>query len=196
MTVSTLVIFQDKSMEKNAACPSCGKKGRMVKPLTVESLLTEEARSRVIRADGFRFCAEPSCNVAYFHPETGDRFLRSEVRVRIGQKETAPPRPICYCFNHTVEEIESELAKTGTSHISDEITQRCRQGLDRCEETNPQGICCLGAVRQVLLAAQAKRAGVNPVPVGSQEVNCTAPGLKPNSQCCCPPGDSKSFSLK
>lgn len=113
MTVSTLVIFQDKSMEKNAACPSCGKKGRMVKPLTVESLLTEEARSRVIRADGFRFCAEPSCNVAYFHPETGDRFLRSEVRVRIGQKETAPPRPICYCFNHTVEEIESGSRRRG-----------------------------------------------------------------------------------
>lgn len=149
-------ISERTRMERNAACPSCGKKGRAVKPITVESLVTEKARARVGHADGFRFCAEPSCDVAYFRPETGDRIVRSEVKIRIGQKETAPPRPICYCFNHTVEEIEAEVAKTGTSRIPDEITEKCRQGLDRCEETNPQGACCLGAVRQVLLAAQAQ----------------------------------------
>lgn len=100
--------------ERKMFCPSCGKKGRLVKPVTVESLLTEEARTRAGRTEGFRFCAEPSCDVAYFHPESGDRFLRADVKVRIGQKETSPPRPICYCFDHTVEEIENEVAQTGT----------------------------------------------------------------------------------
>ena len=137
-------------------CPSCSNKGRSVKPITIESLVTEAARARVGLTDGFRFCAEPSCNVAYFHLESGDRFMRSDVNVRIGQKETSAPRPVCYCFNHTVEDIADEVAKTGTSKIPDEITQKCRQGLDRCEETNPQGACCLGNVRQALKAAQTE----------------------------------------
>jgi len=118
--------------------------------------VTEEALARAGRTDGFRFCAEPSCDVAYFHPETGERFLRSDVRVRIGQKEITPPRLVCYCFDHTVEEIEAQVAETGTSRIADDITEKCRQGLDRCEETNPQGSCCLGDVRGVLKESQAK----------------------------------------
>ena len=119
-----------------------------MKPVTIESLVIEAARARVGRTDGFRFCGEPSCAVAYFHPETGDRFLRCDVKVRIGQKETTPPRPVCYCFDHTVEEIEDEVARTGSSRIPDQITEKCREGLDRCEETNPQGACCLGNVRR------------------------------------------------
>lgn len=81
---------QDRALR--LVCPSCGTKGKPVKPVTVESLVVEAARSRVGRADGFRFCSEPSCDVAYFHPESGARIARHEVRVRIGQKETDPPR--------------------------------------------------------------------------------------------------------
>ena len=120
-------------VDRKVICPSCDSKGRAVKPVTIESLVIAAARARVGRTDGFRFCAEPSCAVAYFHPETGDRFLRRDVKVRIGQKETTPPRPVCYCFNHTAEEIEDEVARTGTSRIPDQITEKCREGLDRCE---------------------------------------------------------------
>ena len=140
-------------------CPSCGSKGKPVKPVTIESLVVEAARVRVGRADGFRFCAEPSCEVAYFHSETGTRIVRSEVRVRIGQKETEAPRAICYCFDHTVEAIAAEVAATGTSKVADQITEKCRQGLDRCEETNPQGSCCLGNVRRAIKEAHALRSG-------------------------------------
>jgi copper chaperone CopZ len=125
-----------------------------VKSVTIDSLVAEFARSRVGRADGFRFCPEPSCDVAYYRPETGDRFLRSDVRVRIGQKETAPPRTVCYCFDHTVEEIENEVAQTGASRVAERIAEKCRQGLDRCEESNPQGSCCLGNVRRVMKEAR------------------------------------------
>ena len=149
-------------MDRKGLCPSCRTKGRTVKPVTIESLVTEAARVRVGRTDGFRFCTEPSCEVAYFHPETGNRFSRSDVKVRIGQKETSPPRPVCYCFDHTVEEIENEVATTGTSRVPDEIAQKCRQGLDRCEETNPQGACCLGNVRQAVKNAQAKHGSATP----------------------------------
>ncbi|QOJ02244.1 MAG: cation transporter [Planctomycetia bacterium] len=133
-----------------------------MKPVTIESLVSEAARTRARRTDGFRFCSTPSCDVAYFQPDTGERFLRSDVRVRIGQKETGSPRPVCYCFGHTIEEVESEVAHTGTSRIPDEITEKCRQGLDRCEETNPQGACCLSNVRQALKNAQAKYGATTP----------------------------------
>ena len=131
-------------------CPSCGKKGRAVKPITIDALVTEQARAKVRTSEGFRFCAEPTCDVAYFHHDSGERFLRGDVRVRIGQKENASPRVVCYCFDHTIEEIEAEVAATGISAIPDAIGEKCKQGLDRCEETNPQGSCCLGNVRAVV----------------------------------------------
>jgi copper chaperone CopZ len=138
-------------------CPACESEGRAVKPITIESLVTDEALVRAGRTDGFRFCAKPSCEVAYFHPETGVRIARRDVRVRIGQKETEPPRPVCYCFGHTIEEIEAEVLATGRSTVADEITAKCRQGLDRCEEANPQGACCLGNVRRAIKHAQARQ---------------------------------------
>ncbi len=138
-------------------CPVCDGKGKAVKQVTIESLLTKEALDRVSDPDDLRFCLTPSCDVAYFHPGTGERLLRQDVRVRIGLKETEPPRPVCYCFDHTVEEIEADVASTGTSRIPDEIAEKCRRGLDRCAETNPQGSCCLGNVRRALKAAQASR---------------------------------------
>ena len=137
-------------------CPACGEKGREVKPITVLSLLTDEAKTRLSHTDGFRFCSTPTCKVSYFHPETGERFQLQDVRVRIGQKESEPPRPICYCFNYTIEEIEAEVVQEGTSKIPGMIGGKCAQGLNRCEESNPQGSCCLGNARKAVKEAQAK----------------------------------------
>jgi len=137
-------------------CPSCGGPGCPVKATTIESLVEPEALRRVGRSDGFRFCAAPACEVVYFRPKTAERLLRSDVKVRVGEKETSPPRAICYCFDHTLEEIEEEVARTGTSRIPEEIAQRCRQGLNRCEQMNPKGACCLGEVRRAVKEAQAK----------------------------------------
>jgi len=146
--------------QKMLPCPRCGElpgdctcKSKAVKAMTVKSLVTEEALARVGQTEGFRFCFETDCDIVYFNPATGDRYLRDDVRVRVGQKETSPPRPVCYCFNYTVEDIEADVAQTGTSGIPDEITKQCRAGLDRCEVTNPQGSCCLGNVRKALKEA-------------------------------------------
>lgn len=145
--------------QASVRCPVCGTQGKAVKPITIEALVVDAARRRVGRSDGFRFCAEPSCEVAYFRPETSARIPKSEVRVRIGQKATEAPRPVCYCFEHTLEEIEAEVVATGTSRAADDIAAKCRQGLDRCEETNPQGSCCLGNVRRAMKEAQERAKG-------------------------------------
>lgn len=75
-----------------AHCPSCSRKGKRFKPVTIRSLLVDQALSRATRLDGFYFCAEPRCEVAYFQPESGERFLRVDVHVRIGQKEMESPK--------------------------------------------------------------------------------------------------------
>lgn len=163
----------------SVACPACGTKGKAVKPITIESLVIEQARLRVGRPDGFRFCAEPSCEVAYYHADTGARIAKDEVRVRIGQKVTESPRPICYCFQHTIEEIDAEVLATGASRVAVDITAKCRQGLDRCEETNPQGSCCLGNVRWAEKLAQAKTAPTQtPATGGEVQDCCTVPVAK------------------
>ena len=156
------------------SCPECGGKGKEVKPITVQSLLTDEAKARLSRADGFRFCLTSTCEVAYFHPETGERFRLVDVRVRIGRKETEAPRPVCYCFDHTREEIEADVAQSGASKIPEMIRDKCERGLSRCEESNPQGSCCLGDVRNILKEAQGGHAGQPLEPVSQGTEACCA----------------------
>jgi len=146
-------------VDASAACPSCGRPGKSVAPLTVVSLLTDDARGRTNRTDGFRFCREAACAVTYFQPDTGLSFTKQDVRVRVGSKESTSPRPVCYCFGHSVEDIEHDVARTGDSGIPAAIAERCRQGLARCEETNPQGACCLGDVHRAVRHAQDQLRG-------------------------------------
>ncbi|RMG10140.1 MAG: hypothetical protein D6731_18040 [Planctomycetota bacterium] len=140
-------------------CPECGGPTSAVGETTLRSLLTDAAASSLEDARGFRFCPATGCETVYVQPATGRRFSKADVRVRVGQKESEPPRPVCYCFDHTAEEIEAEVLAHGTSRIAEQIAAKCRQGLQRCAETNPQGRCCLGNVRAVAEAAQLRQAG-------------------------------------
>jgi acetylornithine deacetylase/succinyl-diaminopimelate desuccinylase-like protein len=142
-------------LESTPPCPRCGQQGRSVSAATVESLVTPAARSRLrLRSlDGFQFCATPKCDVAYFHPPTGETVICAEVRVPIFQKHTEPERLVCYCFQHTVAEIQREVRATGTSRIATDIKAKCARSLDDCEHTNPQGSCCLGNVQRVIREA-------------------------------------------
>ncbi len=156
------------------ACPRCGATGRSVKPVTIQSLVKPRALGEVSNTSGFHYCGTLSCEVAHFQPGTGNLILKGQVPVRIGDKETSAPRTVCYCFGHAVEEIEAEVAATGHSTVPDEITEKCRRGLDRCEETNPQGACCLGNVRRTMKEAQAGR---QPIDEGTavHDEACCAP---------------------
>ncbi|HEY9175897.1 MAG TPA: hypothetical protein VI136_26755 [Verrucomicrobiae bacterium] len=133
--------------------PRCGREGRRVSARTLESLLRPESRHHFKSLDGFLFCATRACDVAYFHPVTGDRVACSEVRLPIFQKRTEPERLVCYCFQHTVAAIQQEVRETGTCRIAADIRAKYAQGLDDCEHTNPQGCCCLGNVQRVIREA-------------------------------------------
>src|SRR5260370_41301528 len=76
-------------------CPACSSKGRKVTPLTVRSLVKPEL-AETVREGTYRFCESPTCDVVYFSEASPEhRFLRSDLRVRVGQKATAPPIQVC-----------------------------------------------------------------------------------------------------
>lgn len=138
-----------------SACPQCGAKGRKVGALTMRSLLFTEALNHFDKSDSFLFCKTEACEVVYFGARRGEPFREAELRVPVFQKSADPLRLVCYCFGHTVKAVRDDALRSDTASIADDITDKCRQGLDRCEETNPQGSCCLGNVRQVAKAALA-----------------------------------------
>jgi hypothetical protein len=133
-------------------CPACGARGRRVKPVTLDALV----HVGTARKDAsYRFCATVGCDVAWFGESTGHHIPVSASRVRIGQKETTPDRRLCYCFGYSAADVTEQVARTGTSTIPDAIAEHCRNGEDRCPETNPQGACCLGNVRAAMKSASA-----------------------------------------
>jgi len=142
-------------------CPQCHRKGVCVGSKTLKSLLKPAAQARIDDA-AYRFCESPDCEVVYFPEENSSTFRKPELTVRVGIKETDAPRPVCYCFDHSIEEIESEVARTGTSTVLDDIRERMKDGC-RCETTNPRGSCCLGTVSKAIRAAQARHGDSQPV---------------------------------
>ena len=135
-------------------CPTCCTKGRPIGTVTVESLAQGSVLKGLHKRDGFSYCPAAECPVAWFHPETGQIVEKSELKVLIGMKETTGQRPICYCFGHDAAEFEADIQHKGHSNLPAEIAAKCKQGLDRCAEKNPQGSCCLGNVNRIIQTAR------------------------------------------
>lgn len=140
--------------EGKAVCPTCGNHGKPVAPETLRALLQPSLQSQVQDAT-YRFCASSTCPVVYFLPGTAQTFVREQLTVRVGVKETSAPRPLCYCFGHSEESLREECLRTGKSTAVAAIQAAIKAGTCRCEITNPQGNCCLGDVLKVLKAVQA-----------------------------------------
>lgn len=137
-----------------ATCPESGTRGRPVAEMTLRSLLRAGPASRLASAAEYCLCEAPDCDVVYFDTSGTSLFRRTDLTVRVGFKETSSPRPICYCFGHTVESIQAGIAETGSSSVVERITAEVRAGRCRCELANPTGRCCLGEVRRVVSAAR------------------------------------------
>jgi len=142
-----------------ASCPGCAAPGRRVDDSTLGALLRPDAKAR-LTGGGYRFCRTESCDVVYFAEEQGLTFGTADLEVTVFQKSTDPERPVCYCFEHTVQSIHDEVGARGTSAVPEDIGKKCRAGLDDCEHNNPQGSCCLGNVRRVVKEALQGRGDV------------------------------------
>lgn len=146
-------------VEKLAICPLCGEKGRRVKSITLQSLLKPEALVR-FNESVHHFCSNPGCDAVYFSGREIAPFLKSDLTVRVGIKEDTAPRHVCYCFNHTIEEIEEQLRCSGKITVLEDIKTRMKIAC-WCETKSPQGSCCVATVTkcvQAVIADQARAA--------------------------------------
>lgn len=132
-------------------CPVSGTKGKRVKTETLRSVIKPEHQGRIM-AGAYQYCDSPECDVVYFAEDRTHVFTKAALTVRVGVKETQAPRPICYCFNHTIEEILDQIQRTGRTTVPDDIASRLNTVGCDCVHTNPQGSCCLGVVNAVAKA--------------------------------------------
>lgn len=138
-----------------AKCPACGAERKRVKTVTLRSLLRPEKQAEV-GVEQYFFCGSMGCETVYFSEEGKKGFSTSDLTVRVGIKESVSPRPVCYCFGHSVEEIFDEVERTGKSTVTADIRRRMEEEGCSCETKNPQGGCCLGTVESVVQAAYAR----------------------------------------
>jgi hypothetical protein len=125
-------------------CPSCAQPGKPVETKTLKQMM-QPWHLELVNKPGFLFCRSADCDVVYFHRD-GDRLRKSDVRVRVGLKETQDPVPLCYCFGFTEAMAVEEIRATGKCTIPQRITAEVKAGNCACEVRNPQGTCCLGNV--------------------------------------------------
>ena len=116
-------------------CPANGKEYASV---SIKTILHHLARpwQKDLGSKGYYFCSDQDCDVVYFGND--DTVIsRTELRTRVGLKETTPDRVICYCFG-----VSDSVAKDNRGVI-DFIKDKTRQALCSCETSNPSGRCCL-----------------------------------------------------
>ncbi len=124
-------------------CPQCGNAGKPVSVVTLENLLKDPSRAQ---SGPYWFCSSADCPVVYFSADVQDHMVKSDLKIRVGIKETEDPIPLCYCFGWDRKRIWEEIGKTGKSTAVESITREVKAGNCFCERSNPQGSCCLGNI--------------------------------------------------
>jgi len=147
--------------EGRIKCPQCGQPGQPIATRTLKHMVQPESLETATKP-GFHFCRSTDCDVVYFHSD-GDCLRKSDVRVRVGMKETEDPVPLCYCFGFTEAMVREEIRATGRCTIPQRISAEVKAGNCACEIRNPQGSCCLGNVTAAVkkaMKAMAQKSGV------------------------------------
>lgn len=67
----------------------------------------------------------------------------------MGFKSGSSPRPFCYCFGYTAEDLLKK-GKTSREKTLGEIEAYLGAGGGACRVTNPTGQSCLGPIRDFL----------------------------------------------
>jgi len=165
-------------------CPRCEAKGRTIKPVTLEAQVVPARLDQLAEHGGWRLCTSESCEVVYFRDD--EVVVVGETRGVPFHKSEDPQRLVCFCFEHSVADIEADVAETGTSTIQASIKAECKAGRDDCERKNPQGRCCLGNVGQVV-----KRAAPDDADGGGAGC-CGDKAAEDEAESCCAPKTTAS----
>lgn len=132
--------------------------GVKVALVTVKTLLRANALRR-LDGTAYRFCPERDCDIVYFDRSANSIFNKRGLEVRVGQKESGDPIPVCYCFDITVSDLEKQIVATGKTDLPAMISAEVEAGHCACEIRNPQGACCLGRVMKTAESAPSSFQG-------------------------------------
>lgn len=148
---------ENNNRKLSIQCKGCSQMGIPAKRITLEHLIKEDKLS-LIRDVQYFFCSTPTCNVVYFS-RNGDVFYKTDLKVRVGIKETEEPILVCYCFGYTKKLIQDDIAQNGYSTIEVKIKKSIKLKECKCEITNPKGVCCLGDVDKIVKEVMVKNKG-------------------------------------
>lgn len=136
-------------------CPKTGTRGKKVDNATIKSMMCESLRQ--ILDESYYFCDIEDCDIVYFS-ESGSHIIKADsIREAVYQKSPQNPQTkVCYCFQHTVGDIQDAVTNATHDRIVEDIQLGIQQGQCACDWRNPQGSCCLGNVRQFIKQIQIK----------------------------------------
>ncbi len=151
-------------------CPKCEQKGRAIEAATLDAQVVPKRLEKIHDHDDWKMCTTDSCDVVYFSGE--DMVVMGDTIAIPFHKSEDPDRFVCFCFEHSVAEVEADVQAHGESEIRAAIKAACKEGRDDCKRKNPQGRCCLGNIGAVIKHAAP----------------ATKNDSEPSTDCC---GDSK-----
>ncbi|SOC41733.1 putative iron-sulfur cluster-binding metallochaperone [Ureibacillus acetophenoni] len=130
-------------------CPSCKKKGKKVKIITLKAILKPSVLDSLNPNSEHFFCNLEGCDVVYFDTDK-KTYSISEIKVPVFQKDDSLTVPICYCFDWTREKITQYVKDGLASKPLEHIKQNVKENRCGCEVNNPQGSCCMGNVTKFI----------------------------------------------
>lgn len=95
-------------IENDGVCPSCKNNGKSLKLITLKSMLIPSVLETLNANVNHYFCSNKECDVVYFDAEN-KKYLTSDIKVVVHQKNDDVTTPICYCFDWTKEKIEKHV---------------------------------------------------------------------------------------
>ena len=144
---------ESRVVAASGACPTNGKVGKLIGSLTLKAMLARPLTE--LRPVEYRFCRDTDCPTVYYSVDGLQTFVESDLRERVYQKHPQERDIfVCYCFQHTIEEIIADVDASGGERVVLEINQAIKKGQCACDFRNPQGSCCLGNVNSVVKRAQ------------------------------------------
>lgn len=136
-------------IENDGVCPTCNNKAKNVKLITLKSLLKPNALVTLNANVNHYFCSSKECDVVYFDADN-KKYLVSDIKVAVHQKDDYLTTPICYCFDWTKEKIAKYVKQELTPNPIEHIRENIKENRCGCEVNNPQGSCCLGNVTRYI----------------------------------------------
>ena len=131
----------NKVKASRSNCPTCHQPQKSVGVDVLRHHLVSPLNQH-IEAQGYYFCANTHCSTVYFG-ENGQEYTQQQVRGVVGQKQTSPTRPLCYCFDISAQQVIDELNNTGSSPSKDFVIAQTKAQSCACQYRNPSGACCL-----------------------------------------------------